>query len=208
MKVVESLQKQIRDHFQNPLDISLITIPVSSDSNDLPYFDRCFGSSSQTEEAIQFIHSAKVEAESAENGVGIFRMTGKNSGFMATGTSLISGDVNICLIPEITFQVSGADGLFESICQITKTKGNCIVVLTEGTGAGLIEEERAQYMKEQDVASGNQIDMFKVIKSGLQEHANKEYNKMPLTIKYLDAKDTIRASTPNAEDSQLCQRLG
>jgi 6-phosphofructokinase len=50
--------------------------------------------------------------------------------------------------------------------------------------------------------------MFKVIKSGLQEHANKEYNKMPLTIKYLDAKDTIRASTPNAEDSQLCQRLG
>jgi 6-phosphofructokinase 1 len=70
-------------------------------------------------------------------------MTGKNSGFMATGTSLISGDVNICLIPEISFQVNGVDGLFESICQITKTKGNCIVVLTEGTGAGLIEEERA-----------------------------------------------------------------
>jgi len=55
------------------------------------------------EEAIQFITSAKVEAESAEYGVGIVKLMGRNCGYMAVGTTLISRDVNICLVPEISF---------------------------------------------------------------------------------------------------------
>jgi len=44
-----------------------------------------------------------VEAESAENGVGIIRLMGRYCGYIATLASIASRDVNVCLIPEVYF---------------------------------------------------------------------------------------------------------
>lgn len=52
---------------------------------------------------MKFINAANVEAESAENGVGIVKLMGRYCGYIAVASSLASRDVNVCLIPEVHF---------------------------------------------------------------------------------------------------------
>jgi 6-phosphofructokinase 1 len=82
--------------------ISLVSIPTSID-NHVPVIDRSFGFATAIQESIQFIDSANVEAGAAENCVGIVRMMGRNSGFIAVTAALASRDVNIVVVPEIHF---------------------------------------------------------------------------------------------------------
>jgi len=57
--------------------------------------------------ASNFIDDAYVEAKSHKNGVGLLRIMGKQSGFIAMGASIASRSVNICLIPEFSFDLYG-----------------------------------------------------------------------------------------------------
>lgn len=43
-----------------------------------------------------------MQATSAYNGVGIVKLMGRQSGFIAMHASLASGQVDVCLIPEVT----------------------------------------------------------------------------------------------------------
>jgi 6-phosphofructokinase 1 len=54
-------------------------------------------------EAIPFITAANVEAEAAEYGIGIVRLMGRECGHLAVNACLASRDVNICIVPEISF---------------------------------------------------------------------------------------------------------
>ena len=47
------------------------------------------------------MQSANVEAESAPNGVGIVKLMGRHAGFIAAHATLASGDVDLCLVPEV-----------------------------------------------------------------------------------------------------------
>jgi len=58
---------------------------------------------------------------------------GLKSGFIAMGSSLASGCVNVCLVPEFNYDLYGKDGVLEYVNQRAQKKGNCIVVLAEGT---------------------------------------------------------------------------
>ena len=49
------------------------------------------------------------------------------------GSSLASGCVNVCLVPEFNYDLYGKDGVLEYVNQRAQKKGNCIVVLAEGT---------------------------------------------------------------------------
>ncbi|HYP06343.1 MAG TPA: hypothetical protein VER03_08895 [Bryobacteraceae bacterium] len=40
------------------------------------------------------------EARAVMNGVGLVKLMGRDSGFIAAGAALASGEVNYCLIPE------------------------------------------------------------------------------------------------------------
>jgi len=44
-----------------------------------------------------------MQATSAYNGVGVVKLMGRQSGFIAMHASLASGQVDVCLIPEVTF---------------------------------------------------------------------------------------------------------
>lgn len=103
MKGLNEMRELIRE---SNLKISVIGVPVAID-NDLPYVDRSIGYETCLENAIKAIDSANVEAEAAEFGVGIVRLMGKNCGFIALGATLASRDVNICLVPELHFQLKG-----------------------------------------------------------------------------------------------------
>ena len=84
------------------VQISIIGIPTSID-NDIPFIDQTFGFASATQASIDFIDAANVEAEAAEFGVGIIRMPGRKCGRFPVSAALASRDVNICLIPELSF---------------------------------------------------------------------------------------------------------
>lgn len=84
------------------LKIQVIGIPSSID-NDIPFVDRSFGFETAVSESIPFITAANVEAEAAEYGIGIVRLMGRNCGMLAVNACLASRDVNICVVPEISF---------------------------------------------------------------------------------------------------------
>lgn len=53
--------------------------------------DKCFGFDTAVEEAQRALLAAKVEASSAFNGVGIVKLMGRQSGFIAMNASMASG---------------------------------------------------------------------------------------------------------------------
>ncbi len=67
---------------------------------------------------------------------------GRYCGFIAVASSLASRDVNICLIPEVHFQLEGEHGVYEAIIERCKVKGHCVIVIAEGAVDGLIEQEK------------------------------------------------------------------
>lgn len=48
--------------------------------------------------------------------------------------SLAARDVNICLIPEVPFQLYGENGLLEFIIKRLEVKRHCVIVVGEGAG--------------------------------------------------------------------------
>lgn len=59
---------------------------------------------------------------------------GRHAGFIAMYASLANRDVNVCLIPEVPFELEGPKGLLEHVRQKVIQKKSCIVVVAEGAG--------------------------------------------------------------------------
>jgi 6-phosphofructokinase 1 len=73
---------------------------------------------------------------------------GRTCGFLAVSSSFASRDVNVCLIPEVHFQLKGPDGVYEAIIERARIKGHVVIVVAEGAADGLIEEEKKEIMAE------------------------------------------------------------
>ena len=83
------------------LNVAVAGIPKTID-NDVDHIDRSFGFQSSVEAAQAAIHSAKTEARcNLPNGIGIVKLMGRSAGFIAAYATLGSGDVDLCLIPEV-----------------------------------------------------------------------------------------------------------
>ncbi|XP_028051789.1 ATP-dependent 6-phosphofructokinase 3-like [Camellia sinensis] len=99
----------MRFHFDRLSPSSLISLKLSLDRPRISgpplsqVIDRSFGFDTAVEEAQQAINAAHVEAESVENGVGVVKLMGRYSGFIAMYATLASRDVDCCLIPESPF---------------------------------------------------------------------------------------------------------
>lgn len=59
----------------------------------LVQIDRCFGFITAVEEAQRALVAAKVEARSARHGIGVVKLMGRSSGFIAMEASMASGMV-------------------------------------------------------------------------------------------------------------------
>eukprot|EP00352_Strombidinopsis_acuminata_P008444 CAMPEP_0176362732 /NCGR_PEP_ID=MMETSP0126-20121128/18626_1 /TAXON_ID=141414 ORGANISM="Strombidinopsis acuminatum, Strain SPMC142" /NCGR_SAMPLE_ID=MMETSP0126 /ASSEMBLY_ACC=CAM_ASM_000229 /LENGTH=381 /DNA_ID=CAMNT_0017718751 /DNA_START=597 /DNA_END=1743 /DNA_ORIENTATION=+ len=200
MKGLNEMRELIREA---KLKISVIGVPVAID-NDLPYVDRSIGYETCLENAIKAIDSANVEAEAAEFGVGIVRLMGKHCGFIALGSTLASRDVNICLVPELHFQLKGDQGLYEAIMKRAKAKGHVVIVISEGAYNGLIHEDREIVNKA--MAGEDLPDLAAFIKKDLGAYATAEH-KVKLTIKYLDPMESIRATKAVSTDADMASKL-
>lgn len=92
--------------------ISFVGIPKTID-NDIPIIDYSFGFNTACEVAERMIAAAYTEATNAQNGVGLVKLMGRYSGFIARNASLANGNVDICLIPELPFELYGPRGFYE-----------------------------------------------------------------------------------------------
>ena len=77
---------------QRGMCTSVICVPKTID-NDILLLDRTFGFQTAVDEAIKAIRSGAIEARSAYNGVGLIRLMGRQSGFIAMNAALASGEV-------------------------------------------------------------------------------------------------------------------
>ncbi|KAL1344834.1 hypothetical protein HN51_018654 [Arachis hypogaea] len=188
------------------LKVAVVGIPKTID-NDIPVIDKSFGFDTAVEEAQRAINAAHVEAESVENGIGIVKLMGRYSGFIAMYATLASRDVDCCLIPESPFFLEGNGGLFEFIEKRLKENGHMVIVIAEGAGQDLLTEENAQAMNAKD-ASGNKLlqDVGLWISQRIKDHFARK-NKMAITLKYIDPTYMIRAVPSNASDNVYCTLL-
>ncbi|XP_022731635.1 ATP-dependent 6-phosphofructokinase 3-like [Durio zibethinus] len=186
------------------LKVAVAGIPKTID-NDIPVIDKSFGFDTAVEEAQRAINAAHVEAESMENGIGLVKLMGRYSGFIAMHATLASRDVDCCLIPESPFYLEGSGGLYEYIEKQLKESGHMVIVIAEGAGQDLLSES-LQSMVQQD-ASGNKLlpDVGLWISHRIKEHFAKK--KMRINLKYIDPTYMIRAIPSIASDNVYCTLL-
>ena len=132
------------------LQISVIGIPKTID-NDINFVEKTFGFETAVQIATQVISSAHAEAEGAENGIGIVKLMGRDSGFIAATATLANSVVDFCLIPESRFSLKGSSGLIESLAIKIKEKKHAVVVVAEGAGQELFGEESAKKYSSENV---------------------------------------------------------
>ncbi|GFQ01037.1 ATP-dependent 6-phosphofructokinase 4 chloroplastic [Phtheirospermum japonicum] len=136
------------------LKVAVAGIPKTID-NDIAVIDKSFGFDTAVEEAQRAINAAHVEVESVENGVGIVKLMGRYSGFIAMHATLASRDVDCCLIPESPFFLEGQGGLFEFVEQRLKENGHVVLVLAEGAGQEYVAQ--SWHAADEKDASGNRL---------------------------------------------------
>ena len=86
------------------LAISVIGIPKTID-NDISFVQETFGFETAVAEARRATHAANSEAEAARNGIGLVKLMGRDSGFIAAFSVLVDSQVNFCLVPEVPFSL-------------------------------------------------------------------------------------------------------
>ena len=75
-----------------------------------------------------------MEAAGSPNGVGIVKLMGRYAGFIAAHASLASGDVDLCLIPEVPVALGGPASVLRHLQQVVAARGHAVVVVAEGAG--------------------------------------------------------------------------
>ncbi len=184
------------------LKIGVIGIPKTID-NDIYLVDRSFGFDTAVDVAVDVIRSAHNEAISAPNGVGLVKLMGRHSGFIAAAATLAMPEVNFCLIPEADFDLEGPTGLLESLRKRLASRGHAVVVVAEGAGQKFFKK----VPKSCDPSGNIRLhDIGLLLKEVINCHF-KEINTV-VTLKYIEPSYTIRSAPSNANDDILCGFLG
>jgi 6-phosphofructokinase 1 len=187
---------------------NVIGVPKSID-NDILLIDRCFGFDTAVEEAQRALMAARTEAASARHGIGIVKLMGRQSGFIAVQASLASGVVDACLIPEVPFRLSGPKGLFGHIRRVLDAKGYCVVCVAEGAGQELLDEANSSAgganggPRGGTDASGNPI--LQDVGVFLRDACKREFRDAD--VKYIDPSYIIRSIPTSSNDRIYCKIL-
>lgn len=183
------------------LKIAVVGVPKTID-NDIMYIDQSFGFQTAFSLAAQSISAAHSEAKSSPNGVGLVKVMGRHSGFIACYAALAKNDANFVLIPEVAFELDGPQGLLPAIQDRLQRRGHAVIVVAEGAGQSLLEE-----CPTSTDASGNKRlgDIGTFLKQKITAHFDRQ--GIELNLKYIDPSYLIRSVPANPFDSVYCLRL-
>ncbi len=180
------------------LKIAVVGIPKTID-NDISFVTTSFGFETACSEARHIIAGANAEAMGARNGVGLVKLMGRDSGFIAAYSTMANNDVNFCMVPEVPFSLEGFLSVLED--RLNK-KGHAVIVVAEGAGQELLSGKGAVD------ASGNKLhaDIGSFLRDKIKEHFSKQ--QVEVNLKYIDPSYTIRSLSANAHDAAFCLLLG
>ena len=184
------------------LKISVVGIPKTID-NDLQFVGRSFGFETAVSQASDVIRNAHVEAKGAARGIGLVKLMGRDSDFIAAYASIANPVVNFCIIPEMHFELDGPRGLLRALeNRFAAGKTHAVVVVAEGAGQDLIEGEA-----ERRDASGNVLkkDIGTFLKSRISAHFKEKGESC--TVKYFDPSYMVRSVPARGTDAIRCYML-
>lgn len=182
------------------LPISVIGVPKTID-NDVGFMERTFGFETAVYAASPVISCAHDEAKAVQNGIGLVRLMGRDSGFLAAYACLANSVANMCLIPEVPFEMAGDHGLLAAVRNRLTIKDHMVIVVAEGAGQDLMEG------KEIRDASGNLLnkDIGIFLKNSIGEDLDK--HGMEYSIKYFDPSYLVRSVPARGTDAVFCVHL-
>jgi 6-phosphofructokinase 1 len=183
------------------MKLVVVGVPKTID-NDMIYMDKSFGYETAVAAAVSAIDAAHTEARSARHGVGLVKLMGRHSGFIASSASIASGEANCVLIPETPFKLEGENGFLEFLYKRVVKRGHAVVIVAEGAGQDLVDGAGGTD------ASGNKrlADIGVFLKGRIDAHFRERSTE--LNLKYIDPSYMIRSVPASPQDRIYCMRLG
>jgi 6-phosphofructokinase 1 len=178
--------------------LSVIGVPKTID-NDICFVQKTFGFETAIAEARRAIYAASAEAEAVQNGIGLVKLPGRDSGFIAAYSALAESQVNFCLVPEVPFSL---EKFLSELEQRLKRREHAVIAIAEGVAHYLMEATG------QRDASGNVKygDVGTFLKERIQQYFAR--TGMAISLKYIDPSYAIRSVRTTAHDSAFCLLLG
>ena len=200
-KIVQEIERR-------HLTISVVGIPKTID-NDIHFIDRSFGFESAAAAAADAIRSAHVEATGARNGIGLVKLMGRHSGFIACHAALACTDANFVLIPEVTLHLDGEAGFLRHLERRLEERAHAVIVVAEGAGQQLCKDaaEITGAGGPTSDASGNARlkDIGLVLRDRIARHFGGRGTE--ITLKYIDPSYQIRSVPASPSDSVYCWNM-
>jgi 6-phosphofructokinase 1 len=183
------------------LAVSVVGIPKTID-NDLNFVGRSFGFETAVTATAPVIESAHMEAKGTINGIGLVKLMGRDSGFIAAYATVAHPVVNFCLIPESPFEMEGERGLLRAIERRFAIKNHAVIVVAEGAGQEHIPGGGEEYDP-----SGNprKKDIGEFLRRRITEHF--ESRGTEVAVKYFDPSYSIRSIPAVGADAIRCYML-
>jgi 6-phosphofructokinase 1 len=180
--------------------ISVIGIPKTID-NDILYLSRSFGFNTAVSIAAEVIGCAHVEANGAPNGIGLVKLMGRESGFIAANAALDKRYANFVLIPEADFEMEGPFGFLSVLEKRLAERKHAVIVVAEGAGQKYCGIDGAD-------PSGNKRlgDIGIYLKDRISSYFREK--NIEINLKYIDPSYTIRSVPATSDDSVFCGFLG
>ncbi|ACV69398.1 ATP-dependent 6-phosphofructokinase [Desulfohalobium retbaense] len=201
MKAASKIVEEIKDR---GLKISVIGVPKTID-NDIYFVTNSFGFTTAVSKATEAIRCAHTEANGAPNGIGMVKLMGRESGFIAAEATLALKEVNFVLVPEDEFDLHGPNGFLASLEQRIKDRGHAVVVVAEGAGQNLCAVNGKSGATD---ASGNPVlcDICDLLRQEIKTHFDNA--GLPFTLKFIDPSYIIRSVPADPGDRVYCGFLG
>jgi 6-phosphofructokinase 1 len=184
------------------LKISVVGIPKTID-NDIYLVSQSFGFDTAVDVSTRAIMGAHNEAQGYPNGIGLIKLMGRHSGFIASTAALAKQDVNFVLIPEVDFDLEGPNGFLADVEKRLATRGHAVIIVAEGAGQHFFENSP----EERDESGNIRLkDIGVFLKNHIIQHFKRR--DIEINIKYIDPSYMIRSLPANANDSVFCGFLG
>ena len=199
MKAAASIQREVA---RRGMRIAVIGIPKTID-NDINFIPHSFGFETAVDKAADAIRCAHIEAASVFNGIGVVKLMGRESGFIAANAALSMREVDFVLVPEIPFVLYGERGLLPALEKRLAEHAHAVLAVAEGAGQDLLSTGAVRCD-----ASGNKA-LWDITGFLCQKIAAYFSSKsIPYYLKYIDPSYMIRSVPANANDRLYCGFLG
>lgn len=180
-------QEVTKEIAKRNLNISVIGIPKTID-NDIPFISKSFGFETAFSSASEAIQCAHTEAKGGPYGIGLVKLMGRHSGFIAANASLAQKDVNFCLIPEIDFDLKGERGLLNQLRKRLIDRNHAVIVVAEGAGQKFFNQQDSKV----DASGNKKLEDIGVYLKQQFINYFKDIN-IPVTLRYIDPSYIIRS---------------